>query len=185
MASRVRRLIGVTVMTVVLGGIAHAGAAGAVEPGEGAPPDPGCSFTVTVAGGTVPPGATQATITVTGAIGGASSGAQVSLVLNGQPGEPVAVGPDGTFSFGPLVVSVPVDVSISYAFGNQNAYTNFCIGPGGQSVVRVAAGEVVRARALAFTGSDDTLRNVLIGVAAVVLGTVLVVGTRRRHRVKA
>jgi LPXTG-motif cell wall-anchored protein len=37
-----------------------------------------------------------------------------------------------------------------------------------------------RGSALAFTGSSDTTRNVLIGFAALMLGTVLVVGSRRR-----
>jgi hypothetical protein len=194
-ASWVRKLIGVTATALVAGTFAFAGVAGAgimIEPGEGAAQDPGCSFTVVInePGGVIPAGATSTTITVTGAIGGDFSGALVSLVLNGQAGPPIAVNPgDGSFVFGPLVVALPLDVSISYSFGNENAYTNFCIGPGGQSVVRVQSGAVVRpaavARSLAFTGSDDTTRNVLIGVAAVVLGTGLVMGTRRRNRIKA
>jgi hypothetical protein len=194
-ASWVRKLIGVTATAVVAGSFALAGVAGAgimVTPGEGAAPDPGCSFTLVInePGGVVPAGATSTTITVTGAIGGDFSGALVTLVINGQAGPTTPVTADGTFAFGPLVVALPLDVSISYSFGNENAYTNFCLGPGGQSVIRVQAGTVVRpaaaaARALAFTGSNDTTRNVLIGVAAVVLGTVLVVGTRRRTRIKA
>ena len=194
MASRVRKLIGVTAIAMVAGTFALAGVAGAglMIPGEGAPPDPGCSFAVVInePGGVVPPGATTTNITVSGAIGGDFTGAEVTLLLDGidsasQPVDPA----NGSFVFGPLDVNVPVDVSISYSYGNENAYTNFCIGPGGQSVIRVEAGAVARpaerARALAFTGSDDTTRNVLIGVAAVVLGTLLVVGTRRRHQVKA
>jgi hypothetical protein len=196
-ASWVRKLIGVTATALVAGSLAFAGTAGAgtdgMPGGPTPPPDPGCSFTVVInePGGVVPEGATSTNITVTGAIGGDFSGALVSLLLNGSPVEEKAVNAgDGSFVFGPMQVSLPVDVSISYSFGNENAYTNFCIGPGGQSVVRVEAGAVARpaaapGRALAFTGSDDTTRNVLIGIAAVVLGTVLVVGTRRRSRLKA
>ncbi len=187
-----RKLIGVSAMALVVGAFAFAGTAGAgiMVDGEGAPPDPGCTFTVTVndAGGVVPPPPGPVNITVTGSIGGDFAGALVTLVVNGVPGAATPVDPvNGSFVFGPLSVPVPSDVSISYSFGNENAYTNFCIGPGAQSVITVAAGTVTRApaRALAFTGSDDTTRNVLIGVAAVVLGTVLVVATRRRSRIRA
>ncbi len=113
------------------------------------------------------------------------SGVLVSLVVTGVPGTPKALNPDGTFVFGPTVFAVPVDFSISYTYGNRNAYSNFCIGPGGQSVVRIRPAAAEAARALAFTGSSDTTRNVLIGFATLMLGTVLVVGTRRRKNANA
>ena len=192
MTSWVRKLIGVTAMAVLVASFAFAGVAAAgimVEPGEGAPPDPGCSFTIggLDANGQAPEGATSVSITVTGTIGGDPTGVIVDLLVGGVVVESQAAAANGSFFFGPRTVPVPTDVSISYSYGNENAYTNFCIGPGGQSVVRVNPAQVTRvpaARALAFTGSDDTTRNVLIGVAAIVLGTLLVVGTRRRSRVK-
>jgi hypothetical protein len=171
---------------VAMFGLAGVASAGVMIPGEGAPANPGCNFTVTynTADGLVPAGATSVTATITGAIGGNPNGVLVSLVLDGVagPGKALTI-PGGTFVFGPQVISVPVDISISYTYGNKNAYSDFCVGPGGQSVVRVRAGEV--ARALAFTGSSDTTRNVLIGFAALMLGTVLVVGTRRRKHANA
>lgn len=189
MRSSVRKLIGTTTVAtiVALFGLAGVASAGVMIPGEGAPANPGCNFTVTfnTPDGLVPAGATSVTATVTGAIGGNPSGVLVSLVLDGVAGTPKALNPDGTFVFGPQVISVPVDISISYTYGNKNAYSDFCIGPGGQSVVRVRAAGEVAARALAFTGSSDTTRNVLIGFAALMLGTVLVVGTRRRKHANA
>jgi hypothetical protein len=180
--SSVRKLIGVTTIAALVGLFALAGVAGAVvAPGEGAPPDPGCNYTIT----TTAVSPTVMSITVTGAVGGDFAGAQVSLVVNGVVGTPQPVSAGGAFSFGPLQVPIPSDISVSYSYGNKNFYTNFCIGPAGESVVRIrAAGEEV-SRALAFTGSSDTTRNVLIGFAALMIGTVLVVGTRRRKNVNA
>ena len=74
---------------------------------------------------------------------------------------------------------------MNFTFGNQNAYTAACAGVAGEVVVRVQAAQVTRppvveAQALAFTGSSDTPMYVLIGIAAIVIGTVLVVAARRR-----
>jgi LPXTG-motif cell wall-anchored protein len=82
------------------------------------------------------------------------------------------------------------DISLNFTFGNQNAYTAGCATPGGEVVVRVdvAAAEVTKpapaaaAQALAFTGSNDTPSYVLVGIAALVLGAVLVVAARRRSQ---
>jgi hypothetical protein len=182
----VRKLIGVTAMTLLVATFGVAGAAAAVEPGEGAPPDPGCNFSVLpqTPDGQVPPGATEVSIVVSGTIGGEFDGAEVSLVLNGVVGTAQPVDATGGFSFGPLTIPVPSDVSVSYSYGNENFYTNFCLGPGGTSVVRVVAGAVAARGPLAFTGSSGTASNVLIALAAIALGTVLVVATRRRSRVK-
>ncbi len=50
--------------------------------------------------------------------------------------------------------------------------------------VTVGAQEAARpAAALAFTGSSDTPSYVLIGIAAIVVGAVLVVAARRRSQV--
>ena len=194
MASSVRKLLGVTVMAVMAGTFAFAGVAAAgtdgMPGGPTPPPDPGCSFSIVVntPGGVVPQPPGPVSITVSGAIGGDFTGAIVTLLVDGGPADSQAVNAsDGSFVFGPLNVPVPSDVSIEYSYGNENAYTNFCIGPGGQSVVRIspAALAAAVARPLAFTGSSDTTRNVLIAIAAIVFGTLLVVGTRRRSSVKA
>jgi LPXTG-motif cell wall-anchored protein len=56
-----------------------------------------------------------------------------------------------------------------------------CAGAGGEVVIRVRA----EAATLAFTGSSsNTPTYVLIGIAAIVLGLVMVVGVRRRASVR-
>ncbi|MET0421419.1 MAG: hypothetical protein ABW073_06920 [Acidimicrobiia bacterium] len=176
-----------TTIATLVGVIGLAGVASAGT--DLMPPNPGCKFTFTIntPGGVVPPAPGPVSATITGAVGGDPSGVLVSLVLNGVIGPGKALNSDGSFTFGPQDIPVPVDISISYTYGNTNAYSDVCPDPGGQSVVRVrVAGEVAaRARALAFTGSSDTTRNVLIGFAALMLGTVLVVGTRRRKHANA
>ena len=83
--------------------------------------------------------------------------------------------PDGT-----------VGISVNFTYGNQNAYTSVCTNTAvaGETVVRVKSEVVTRpaaaAAALAFTGSSDTPSFVLIGIAAVLVGAVLVVAARRR-----
>jgi hypothetical protein len=178
-----------TVATIVaMFGLASVASAGIeIIPGEGMPADPGCNFTLTIntVGGVVPPIPGPVNITVTGAVGGNPSGVLVSLVLDGVIGAGKPLGTGGSFVFGPQNVPVPMNVSISYSYGNQNAYTNLCLGPGGQSVVRIVPGAEAVARPLAFTGSSDTTRNVLIGFSALMVGTVLVVGSRRRKHSNA
>jgi LPXTG-motif cell wall-anchored protein len=88
-------------------------------------------------------------------------------------------------------VTVATDLTVNYTYGNQNAYTAGCATPLGVVVVRVVEVKGVAvtraddpgARALAFTGSSNTPSYVLVGVAALVLGAVLVIAARRRSRV--
>ena len=66
-----------------------------------------------------------------------------------------------------------------------NAYTAACATVAGPARGRtsIVAGETVAVGPLAFTGSSDTPSYVLIGIAAVVIGAVLVVAARRRSQV--
>jgi LPXTG-motif cell wall-anchored protein len=92
---------------------------------------------------------------------------------------------DGTFTL-TYTVTAATDISVNFTYGNQNAYTAGCALPSGEVVVRVdvKATETARpAASLAFTGSSDTPSYVLIGIAAVVVGAVLVVAARRRSNV--
>jgi LPXTG-motif cell wall-anchored protein len=125
----------------------------------------------------------------------------VQLYVNGVPATPNGAGDvvtatptaGGTYTLLYTITSLPADnaglpISVNFSFGNQNAYTADCTGPGGATVILVKATEAARpqqqqAAALAFTGSSDTPSYVLIGIAAVVVGAVLVVAARRRSQV--
>ncbi|MET0919579.1 MAG: hypothetical protein ABWY77_00095 [Acidimicrobiia bacterium] len=198
MRSSLRKLIGATTIATLVGmfGLAGVASAGIMIPGEGEPPDPGCNFVLFVQTPTglvdystftagLPVGTVNATVVAQGKIPTGFAGAKASLLVGGATvSGPTAVSAvDGSFTLGPVNVAVPSDISVSYTYGNQNAYGNTCAGPGGVAVVRVRSAEA--ARALAFTGSSDTTRNVLIGVAALMVGAVLVVGSRRRKHVNA
>jgi LPXTG-motif cell wall-anchored protein len=143
------------------------------------PPSPGpCTFTVTpnpvasfpadvVVSGTVP----QAGVTVTVFVNGVADGSQVA---------PASL----QFSI-PVHLTSAANISVNYFFGNQNAYSTGCATPEGSLVVRVDVSSGAAARALAFTGSNNTPSFVLIGVAALVVGLVLTVGARRRNKISA
>jgi LPXTG-motif cell wall-anchored protein len=159
--------------------------AGAQEGGP--PPSPGqCTFaaagtvpgTVTVTG-TVPNGATEINVTFTPS--DPTGPAEVHVVPAPSGGGPF------TFQFN---VTVPGVVSVNYVYGNQNAYSTGCSGPSGVagiSVTRARTDPTVASasasKALAFTGSNNTPSYVLIGIAALVLGAVLVVAAKRHSRV--
>jgi LPXTG-motif cell wall-anchored protein len=171
-------------------------AAGAqTVPGEGgAQPDPpGDCVILSVAPSPVPAFPTQVTVS-----GTAPNGVRMVLYADGVPAVPQAPSDvvvqdvtDNTFVL-KYTVNQPTNLSVNFTFGTDNgtdnAYTAGCATPGGEVVVRVEvkAAEVKAARAktaaLAFTGSSDTPSYVLIGIAAVVLGAVLVVAARRRSR---
>jgi len=161
--------------------LALASSAAAVEtvPGEGgvAPTSPGaCSFIVDPAGSTVFP--INVTVTVTAPVG-----VTASLFLDGVvKGGPTVVPASGTVVYSNVnVASANVGISVNYTYGNKNAYTTVCSGAGGEVVIRVKA----EAATLAFTGSSsNTPTYVLVGIAAIVLGLVMVVGVRRRASVR-
>jgi LPXTG-motif cell wall-anchored protein len=141
---------------------------------------------------------TQVTITGTAPT---TDNTHVVLFVDGAPATPngptdvveTDPNPDGSYTLLYTVTSVPADgsglpLSVNFTFGNQNAYSAVCTGPGGITVIRVkvqtSPAEAAKpAAALAFTGSSDTPSYVLIGIAAIVVGAVLVVAARRRSQV--
>ena len=193
MRNPVRKFVGVFVIGVLgaLFALPMLVAGAQTVPGEGdvPPTAPDCTI-LSVTPNPVP--AFPATVTVTGVV---ESGVTVTVYGQTPPGTgPVVplgsqlVGDDATFSI-QVNVTAATDITVNFTFGNENAYTGGCATPGGEVVVRVdvAAAEVTKpapaAQALAFTGSSDTPSYVLIGIAAIVLGAVLVVAARRRSQV--
>jgi LPXTG-motif cell wall-anchored protein len=182
----VRKFVGVALIGV-LGAFALQASAGAQEePPVTAPPS--CVI-LSVTPATVPAGG--GTVTATGTVGAA-----VHLTLFAQTppgtGATVAIAEQdvaaGAFSISGNVTGAS-DISLGTSTIGDNAYIGGCATPGGETVVRVnvAGSEVTRpgatpaaAAALAFTGSSDTPSYVLIGLAAIVVGAVLVVAARRR-----
>jgi LPXTG-motif cell wall-anchored protein len=150
-------------------------------PGEGTvpPPPPGdCTYssptTVNAIGDT---------ITITGS---APAGVTVQLFVNGAqtPSQEVVL-PDTpafpTFSFDLQISGDPTSFTLSYLYGNKNAYTATCSGIEGALVTRITVASQNAGR-LAFTGSSETPAYVFVGLAALVLGAVFVVAARRRAR---
>ena len=175
MRNPVRKLMGVA-MVGVLGALFAMPmlAAGAVDPTLPIASD--CSFTVTgtfpnfVVAGTAP---TDTTVTL-----------YFQPDAGGVDG-PVATQPGPAFSFN-FVAPGPGNISVGYVTSAGNAYAATCSSVGGIVVVHVQAEAVQVIRpgaALAFTGSNDTPSYVLVGIAALVLGAVLVVAARRRSQV--
>jgi len=188
----VRKFAGVAAV-VLLGALVASPmlAAGAQTNGStgsnGVPPDPPGACVISAFNDVTVASGTQVTITGTAP---SSDNTHVVLYANGQPA--VAQSPsdivaqdvtDGSFTL-KYTVSQTTVLSVNFTFGNQNAYTAICSTKGGvlSEVVSVGANEVNKAP-LAFTGSSDTPSYVLIGIAAIVLGAVLVVAARRRSQV--
>jgi LPXTG-motif cell wall-anchored protein len=184
----VRNMVGV-ILAGLLGASALlvlGGSAGA----QTAPAPPGDCVNLTVAPNPVPSFPKQVNI-----VGQAPQGVHIVLYANGvpaTPNDPSDIVTDdvaqNTFHL-KYTVTAPTDLSINFTYGTDNAYTAACATPGGEVVVRVEAeaASVTKpapaAAALAFTGSSDTPSFVLIGIAAVVVGAVLVVAARRRRQV--
>jgi LPXTG-motif cell wall-anchored protein len=159
---------------------------------DGVPPaPPGDCVILSVTPNPVPGFPTQVTVTGTAPN---TDNTTVVLYADGVPAVVNGAGDvvsqlvtDGTFTL-KYTVTAATDISINFTFGNQNAYTSGCATPGGEVVVRVdvkatEAAKPAAAAALAFTGSSDTPSYVLIGIAAIVVGAVLVVAARRRSNV--
>ena len=194
MASSVRRLIGATALAMLVGSFAFAGvaAAGIMVPDENPDSLGPCTFEIVGS-----PGAATLDVTFPHSVTvrvSAPATADVSVFVSTLPsGTPVEFGPElstgAPIDFGPIELTAPSSITAGYTTTDGSAYTATCSGPGGVAAIQVlAAGARVvtpGARPLAFTGSDDTTTHVLIAAAAIVLGTVLVVGTRRRSRVKS
>lgn len=184
------RLLGVVAMTALMlvGAGATAAAAGA---GTSMAPsgDPG-TCTITVSGDVGPDGTTikafPVDVVVSGTVPGAATQLRLFVRTEGDPafvqrGETVPV--DGKYAFPAITLAGPSEFSVGFLYGDLNAYTATCSDPSGSNVIRIRVADATAARSLAFTGSSDTMRNVLIGLAAIALGLVLVVGARRRHHV--
>ncbi|HEX5586440.1 MAG TPA: LPXTG cell wall anchor domain-containing protein, partial [Acidimicrobiia bacterium] len=75
--------------------------------------------------------------------------------------------------------------AVNYVLRGVNAYTTSCTTVAGEVVVTIRPAGAQAARPLAFTGSNDTTQYVLIGAGLLAVGSVLVVGARRRNRVRA
>ena len=185
MRNPVRKFVGVAVIGV-LGALFALPMALAGAQTVGAPPAPTCTILSVTPN---PVTAFPSTITVTGTV---ESGVHITLYGQTPPGTGSTVAlasqdvTDGTFSLS-ANLTAPTNVSVNFTYGNQNAYTAGCSTVSGEVVVLVKAAEAARtptgpstAAALAFTGSSDTPSYVLIGIAAVVIGAVLVVAARRR-----
>jgi LPXTG-motif cell wall-anchored protein len=178
----VRKFVGVALM----GALGALFAVPMVAAGAQTVPEaPGCVILSTTPN---PVTAFPSNVAVTGTV---ESG--VTITLYGQT--PPVTGPtvalasqvvtDGTFALQANLTG-ETDLSVNFTYGDGNAYTASCSTPGGEVVVRVKTatasnpGAGNTARALAFTGSSDTPSYVLIGIAAVLVGAVLVVAARRR-----
>ena len=180
-----RRLAMVVLPAVVLA-IASSTAAGALSPppGEGQPASPGTcvfAFAPAAADGAMQPGSVTVSVTALPTIDEALT---VQLFLDGAVVQSRVVSPPPSLPvvFTPINVVDGDSVSVNYILRDQSTYSTVCATVAGETVVRV---RVLGAQAsrLAFTGSSNTTTTVLVGVAAIVLGLVLVVGARRRRRV--
>ena len=181
----VRKLMGVAVIGAI-GAFAASpmlpASAGTME----APASPGpCTFTVdssafpgsVTVNGTVPGADVHVNVFFQAAAGGANN-----IVASTD----LPTGGNFSLSFAPSGLG---NVSVNYTYGNKNAYTTGCSGPGGITVEAAAVSRTnptaATAAALAFTGSSNTPSYVLIGLAAIVLGIVLVVAARRRSHINS
>lgn len=169
-----KKMLGVAAVGV-LAVMSLASVAGAQTEGT-APPSPGpCVININPALSQTFP----VNVTVSGT---APVGVHMIIFRDGASVAEGDVGASGTFSFpGINVPSAQTAISANYTYGDGNAYTTICADPAGTVVLRVKA----EAAALAFTGSSsNTGTYVLVGVAAIVLGLVMLVGVKRRASVR-
>jgi LPXTG-motif cell wall-anchored protein len=193
-------LLGALALPMLAAGAQTTTTNGSAGSGGVPPAPPGvCTFDVTP--NPVPSVPFQVTVTGTAPT---TDNTHVVLFVDGvaatpnAPSDVVATdpGPTGAYTLLYTVTTMPaggagVPLSVNFTFGNQNAYSSGCTGPGGEVVVRVTVAvspanvtkPAEQAAALAFTGSSDTPSFVLIGIAAIVVGAVLVVAARRRKQV--
>ncbi len=185
MRNTMRKLMGVAVIAVI-------GATGAfvASPMLAASAQTVGQCTITSPNPVLVP-ATGGSVTVTGTAPSGFGTVTVTLFVNGNSAGSQTVGSGGTFSF--TVTVVPGDqITVGFATLAGSAYTAVCGTAAGVTVLgvqaQVAAASASRSpvqveSALAFTGSSNTPSYVLVGVAALVLGLVLVVAARRRSQV--
>ena len=182
----VRKLMGVALLGALAALFAlPMASAGAQEfvPGEGPPPSPECAIT------SFSPAGPVATFPVEVVVQGTVvQNAEITLFALTPPAtEPVqldsvVVGP-GPFEVRGFVDG-PSTITVGVTYGPENAYAAACADENGITTFEVEGQGVTRpptpAARLAFTGSSDTPSYVLIGIAAIVVGAVLVVAARRR-----
>jgi LPXTG-motif cell wall-anchored protein len=147
---------------------------------------------------TVPPAATVNAGTQVSISGTAPDGVTVVLFVDGVQAEKnaptdvvlaVVTAPSGSTDGPWTLLYTPltnVTLSVNFQSPGGNSYTAVCADNAGRTEFPVAlAAQANRpaAAALAFTGSSDTPSYVLIGIAAIVVGAVLVVAARRRSQV--
>jgi len=92
---------------------------------------------------------------------------------------------DGSGNFLINVSNSPGQYSVNFTLQEGNGYASGCVDPAADVVVKPVSvtTPAATAAALAFTGSSETSTYVLVGLAALVLGTVLIVAARRRSHV--
>jgi hypothetical protein len=169
-----KKMLGVAAVGVIA--VMSLASAASAQTAGTAPPSPGpCVFTISPTGSTTFP----VNVTVSGT---APVGVKAMVFVGGVQKGSVTVLAGGTFTFTNITVpDANTGVTVNYTYGNGNAYTTICAAPGGEVVLRVRAESVT----LAFTGSSsNTGTYVLVGVAAIVLGLVMVVGVKRRASVR-
>lgn len=196
MRNPVRKFVGVALMGVLGAFALPMVAAGAQEfvPGEGPPPTPECSINSFSPTAPVPANGFPVTVTVEGTV---SAAATVTLYAATPPDAGAVALSTQAVPAGPFSISGPVNgpskVTVGITYGPENAYAAACAAAGGVTDFTVEAEGATRpanggganaAATLAFTGSSDTPSYVLIGLAAVVVGAVLVVAARRRSQLK-
>jgi LPXTG-motif cell wall-anchored protein len=127
---------------------------------------------VVVSQSTVRPGET---ITVSGRC---PPNTPLRILFDGAQVGTSATDPQGNFS---TQVTIPSDAA-------PGSHTIRAVGPGcdvSTAVTVLAAAAVPRRGPIALTGSQNTLPALWIGLAALALGTAIVVGARRRATVRA
>jgi LPXTG-motif cell wall-anchored protein len=135
------------------------------------------------------------TVTVTGHIDAPATLTMLATPNNGATppsptGPPVVLANEsigaGNFSVSGVVHQTST-ITLGITYGPEDAYAAACATTAGIQTFNVEAATATRppapAAALAFTGSSDTPSYVLIGIAAIVVGAVLVVAARRRKQV--
>jgi LPXTG-motif cell wall-anchored protein len=157
-----RKVVGVLVLAILAGIALPLASAGAGTTTTGS-----CTFTVTPT--TLPSGGGSVTVS-----GTAPEGSTITVFKNGVKDGTTTAADDGSWS---IVVSVTATTDITVSFGTN--YPPAACAPGPIRVTVAAA--VTPAQQLAFTGSSNTLTYVLAALAAITLGTILVVGVRRRR----
>ena len=182
MKRSISKLIGAAALGLLVAIVAvPTGLAGAQTTGQT------CSFSVSPDTFTSFP----ATTTVSGT---APAGSHVRVFVQSDVNQTPTVAAEvnaasnGSFS-SQFTVTGPTSITVNFSTADNNAYATGCAENLGVTTVTIppvqVAGSSVTAASLAFTGSSNTPSIALIGTAAVVVGAALVVGVRRKARVRS